>query len=266
MVELKETYADSRIHEKWEHAYRGNRHLDRLTDAILERALAAVQPVPGSSFLDAGCGIGAHTRRIAAVGHRCVGVDISPLILRQAAQVTASQDLSDRCDYACCALEAPPFAARQFDVVHCRGVLMHIPDWARALDNLCTLVRPGGAIIVIENNDQSLFARAMVTARKVAGGLSRSRMVRTEGGVELWSEQDGNPFVVRMANIRTLSRRLEENGFELVARFGTSLLEVARASAGWRRAAVVTINTKAFEWNLSPALCKGNVLVARRKG
>jgi len=264
MPELKETYADPQIHQRWEDVYRGNRRLDRLTDAILARALARVGLTGDALFLDAGCGIGAHTRRIAGHGHRCVGVDISPHVLRQAVRQSSSVRAGRIC-YAASALERLPFDRATFDVVHCRGVLMHIPDWGKALDNLCEVVKPGGCIIIIENNDRSLFARALLAARAVAGGRAHSRMVRTPGGVEFWSQENGRPFVVRMANIGELIRRLGANGFEARGRFGTSVLDVERIRAGWPRAAVIGLNHAAFAMGLPAGLCKGNVVIGRRR-
>jgi ubiquinone/menaquinone biosynthesis C-methylase UbiE len=265
MAELKDTYADPQIHDRWEDVYRGNPRLERLTNAILARALTLAGPAAGTLFLDAGCGIGAHTRRIAASGHRCVGVDISPHILRQAVQRSGAAGLGSQTAYACTALEALPFAPATFGMVHCRGVLMHIPDWGRALDNLCRVVKPGGCIIIIENNDRSLFARGLLAARSIAGRFAQSQMVRTEGGVEFWSRENGRPFVVRLANVDALARRLEANGFETTARFGTSLLDVERVRAGWPRAAVVALNHTAFRLGVPAALCKGNVLIGRRR-
>jgi SAM-dependent methyltransferase len=264
MAELKETYADPEIHRRWEDVYRGNRRLDRLTDAILARALALAGPRVDALFLDAGCGIGAHTRRIVGRGHRCVGIDISPHVLRQAVR-QGNPALANRIGYAASALERLPFGRATFDVVHCRGVLMHIPDWGKALDNLCEVVKPGGCIIIIENNDRSLFARALLAARAVAGRLARSQMVRTPGGVEFWSQENGRPFVVRMANIRELVRRLDANGFETRGRFGTSVLDVERVRGGWPRGAVVGLNHAAFAMGLPAGLCKGNVVIGHRR-
>ncbi len=72
-------------------------------------------------------------------------------------------------------------------------------DWGDALDNLCEVVKPGGCIIIIDNTDRSSFARAL---------LARCQMVRTPGGVELWSQENDRPLVARLANIRELTRRL----------------------------------------------------------
>ena len=46
-------------------AYRDNPFLNRLNDAMLDRILKEIAPAPDACFLDAGCGVGAHTLAIA---------------------------------------------------------------------------------------------------------------------------------------------------------------------------------------------------------
>ena len=47
----------------------------------------------------------------------------------------------DRLTFQQGSLEALPFGDRRFDLVHCRGVLMHIPDWQAALRELCRVIK-----------------------------------------------------------------------------------------------------------------------------
>lgn len=265
-MDLKQTYAQPSIHERWESVYRANPHLDRLNDAIMDRIVACTRPRAGAVFLDAGCGIGDHSRRIAARGYACVGVDISRHILQVARRLTAARGAADRVRFVCQALELEALRGETFDVIHCRGVLMHIPDWRSALVNLCRLLRPGGHLVVLESNHRSLFARAYVAARAVAGRAARSQMVRTDGGVEFWSVENGAPFVVRLADMGALGREFAANDVREVARFSTSLVDIERVPAGWPRTAAVRLNHAAFALGLPPRMCKGNVLIGRKDG
>jgi len=97
-MRLNSTYAKPEIHDKWESIYRGNPLLDRLNDQIMDRIIGCIQPAPGARFLDAGCGIGDHTARIARKGYECVGIDISPLILEKAEKRMHDYGLSSRVD------------------------------------------------------------------------------------------------------------------------------------------------------------------------
>lgn len=263
-VRLDATYAKSEIHDQWESTYRGNPLLDRLNDQIMDRIIDYLQPTPGSRFLDAGCGIGDHAARIARRGYECVGMDVSPTILERAEERMRALGLSSRVRFTRQALEDVSAGGELFDVVHCRGVLMHIPDWRAALRNLCAVLKPDGHIVILENNVQSLYSRAFLLARELVKRKVAARLVKTEDGVELWTDEDGAPFVMRIANINTLNKALREFEVEPVHRFSTSIIGIEGPPPGWMRNTVIRINHLAFLLRVPPGICKGNALIGKR--
>jgi ubiquinone/menaquinone biosynthesis C-methylase UbiE len=252
------------IHEKWESIYRDNPLLDRRYDQIMDRIMAYIQPAPGAIFLDAGCGIGDHTARIARRGYKCVGVDISATILEKAKEKIQAFGLNSRVRFVCQALEEMSLSGELFDVVHCRGVLMHIPDWKRALRNLCTILRPGGHIVILENNVKALYSRAYLFARGLLRNRVSSRLVETEDGAELWTDENGAPFVVRMANIDALIEALRESKVEPLHKFSTSLVGIEQLPSGWPRNAAIHLNHLVFLLRVPPTLCKGNAIIGKK--
>ncbi len=104
-MQLKDTFANRTIHDNWESVYRGNKHQDDLNDRIMHRIMNALQAPPGSLFLDAGCGVGDYTARIARYGMRCVGVDISDTILEDARRRIARDGLEGRVSFQTAGLE-----------------------------------------------------------------------------------------------------------------------------------------------------------------
>lgn len=263
-MRLDEIYAKPEIHDEWESIYRGNPLLDRLNDQIMDRIMDYLRPVPGARFLDAGCGIGDHTARIARRGYECVGMDISPTILEKAGERMRTLGLSSRVHFTCHALEDMSQSGELFDVVHCRGVLMHIPDWKTALQNLCAVLRPGGHIVILENNVGALYSRAYLFAHGLFKHSVASRLVRTEGGAELWTDENGTPFVFRIADIEALNEALREFKVEPVHRFSTSLIEIGAIPAGWLRNAVIRLNHRVFLLRIPPAICKGNTIIGKK--
>src|SRR5438876_11739409 len=63
--------------------------------AILERFGVP----PGGRILDAPCGIGRHSTRLAEMGYRSAAVDLSPVLLARAADLTRRDGVADRATY-----------------------------------------------------------------------------------------------------------------------------------------------------------------------
>ncbi len=259
---LKETYETRTVHENWEAVYRGNPLQDRLNARILDRVLAVVRPQPDAHFLDAGCGVGHHSAAIARRGYRCTGIDIAETILQTARSNLTQPDLAARVSFRCEALERLSFSDAAFDVVHCRGVLMHIPQWELALGELCRVLRPGGSIVVMEANRSSLEAWLVRLLRRLR--KAKSRLEVKPGGLEFWSEVDGRPFVVRMADIRYLAGQLEKHGVRVERRFATELWDIYRFRSGLVRNAAIRCNDLWFRLRLPASLSAGNAVVGRK--
>lgn len=260
---LKATYEQSAVHEGWEAAYRDNPLQDRLNAAMLDRILRAIAPASGARFLDAGCGVGAHTLAIAGRGFDCTGVDISETILATTRANIAAAGLAERARAECRSLEDLGFPTDAFDVVHCRGVLMHIPQWEKALAELVRVVKPGGHLVLFEANTQAVetwIARMMRWLRKPV-----SRVERTPGGIESWAEQDGQPFLVRIANIAYLRQRLNALGVDVRQRWASEFWDVYRFRAGWVRNLVVRFNSLWFRCRLPARLSMGNIVIGRKR-
>ncbi len=256
---LKQTYERSNIHADWEAAYRGNSLQDRLNARVLDRILACVRPPRDALVLDAGCGVGYHTLALARRGYRCVGIDISDTILDQARGNVARAGLGERVSFQSESLEELSFPDHTFDMVHCRGVLMHIPEWERALAQLCRVLKPSGKIVVLESNTAAVETALVRAVRLVRN--ARSRLVGTAGGLEFWAEKDGQPLVTRIADVGYLLGRLRILGVRPVARFATEFFDVHRFAPGFWRNAVIRFNRLWFALRLPAGPSIGNAIV-----
>jgi ubiquinone/menaquinone biosynthesis C-methylase UbiE len=263
-MDLKQTYEIKEIHESWEDVYRSNPFQDRLNEALLRRFLKLLRPPPGAQLLDAGCGVGYHTLAFARHGLRCTGVDISAGILEEAGRNAARAGLNGRVAFRNQPLERLDFPSGTFDVVHCRGVLMHIPEWEKALAELCRVLKPGGKIVLLEANTAALEARLVRLLRRLR--KARSRVVATPGGLEFWSEKDGQPFVVRVADLTYLTGRLKRLGVRPLHRIATEFWDIYRFPAGVCRNAVIGFNRLWFALGLPAAWSMGNAVLGEKEG
>jgi ubiquinone/menaquinone biosynthesis C-methylase UbiE len=193
-MRLSQTYAQEKIHSHWESVYRGHPILNRSNDKCIDRILKHLNPPRDALFLDAGCGIGDHSLRIADRGFRCRGVDLSEIVLKTARKDAVQRGLAFRTSFVCQSLEDLAFDDDTFDATYCRGVLIHIPQWEKALANLSRVLKPRGRIAILEGNHRSLEIAIVLLVRKIQD--TNSKMIKTDAGFEFWSEMNGLPFVV----------------------------------------------------------------------
>ena len=260
---LSETYAQEEIHSRWESVYRGHPILNRFNDKVMDKILKQLNPPRNALFLDAGCGIGDHSQRIARHGYRCVGIDLSETVLRTARREAALSGLASRTSFVCQALEELAFRDDTFDAVHCRGVLMHVPQWEKALASLCRVLKPGGRIAILEGNHRSLEMAMVLLVRRIQA--RNSKMLKTAAGFEFWSEENGRPFVVRIANIQRLTNELEANRTRVLKIFAHEFWDVNRFPAGAVRNAVMWCNCVYFLFGLPRFGCIGNAIIAEKQ-
>jgi ubiquinone/menaquinone biosynthesis C-methylase UbiE len=261
-VPLKDTFESPETHQRWESVYRTHPLLDRLNDRIVERLLEIMRPAPGALLLDAGCGVGSHLMRFARRGFQCTGVDLSQTVLEQATENVARNQLGARVRFSCEALEKLSFADASFDLVHCRGVLMHIPDWKRALAELVRVLKPAGRIAILEANHRAVEARLVRLARRFR--KSQSRMQPTADGVEFWSEEGGHPFVHRVANQRVLRQELESRGVRLLRSSAAEFWDVNFFPSGLARSAAIRFNQLWFALHGPAGLSSGVAMVGEK--
>jgi SAM-dependent methyltransferase len=148
--------------------------------AVVDGLIDALTLPEGGTALEAGCGTGALTRRLARrVGPagRVVGADINAYLLREAAALAGRAGLADRLTFRPGDVEALPFPDAGFDAALACTVLDEA-DADRGLAELARVVRPGGRVAVLVRADDlpswdslplGSALRAKLRARTAAG-------------------------------------------------------------------------------------------------
>jgi SAM-dependent methyltransferase len=98
----------------------------------------------GKSVLEAGCGAGRFTEILLGAGAKVFAFDIS-------SAVDANyRNFSGSADYYICQADIlrPPVADASFEVVLCIGVVQHTPNPEQTIGRLCSLLRPGGVLLM----------------------------------------------------------------------------------------------------------------------
>jgi SAM-dependent methyltransferase len=109
--------------------------------------LAALEPVPGGTLVDLGCGAGTFTQRLGerARPRRLIGVELIDH-LADAAQARGIEVV--RSDLG----EPLPFADASIDAVHSNQVIEHLPRTDGFMREIARVLKPGGYAVVSTNN------------------------------------------------------------------------------------------------------------------
>lgn len=113
---------------------------------------------PGSTVLEAGCGVGAQTVTLAAnsPGAAITSIDVSATSLAAAAAAVRATGATN-VTFRCASLFEQPFAPDSFDHVFVCFVLEHLAAPLEALRALQTMLKPGGTLTVIEGDHGSAY-------------------------------------------------------------------------------------------------------------
>ncbi len=135
----------------------------------IARARARLVPLavrPGSVLVDVACGGGLLAPHVARLGHRHVGVDLSPTAVPLAREHGVQAVRGDAL--------ALPLADGCADVVVAGEVLEHVTDLPLAVREACRVLRPGGTLVVdtIAATAWGRFS-AVTVAERLPGGPPR---------------------------------------------------------------------------------------------
>jgi ubiquinone/menaquinone biosynthesis C-methylase UbiE len=208
---VAETLSKPDIHKAWMNNYRSDT-VDRFVASVMEDAINAAELGQGSAVLDAGCGSGTNTLRLASAGFNVSGIDLSEFALDKAKERVAQAGLT--ADFFAGDLTKMPFEDGSFDAVFCIGVLMHIPTFQDALGELNRVLKPGGKLVISETNQNSIEQLAYRVYWKTLSSRDL-KVERHPYGVEVWSKTTAGPLVARRMNIPWLIRHMQNNGMVL---------------------------------------------------
>jgi ubiquinone/menaquinone biosynthesis C-methylase UbiE len=173
-----------------------------VTEAIVEEADVAA-PSAGMRVLDVACGSGEPSISIAALlkgTGQVVGVDMAGAPLEVARERARKRGL-DNVEYLQADVHALPFEDASFDRVTSRLGVMFFGDLAKALAEMCRVLKPGGRVALLAWGamEQPYFDTTIGTVRRVRPELEIP---------------DGARAMFKFGVPGTLAGRLREAGFE----------------------------------------------------
>ncbi|HXY34838.1 MAG TPA: class I SAM-dependent methyltransferase [Planctomycetaceae bacterium] len=233
---------------------------ERYYDRAVSRMLELLSAKPGDTVLDAGCGPGVHAIRAARAGLMVKAIDISDTMLAEARRRVERAGVAESVEFAREDLTRLSFPDSAFRHVFSWGVIIHIRDIERALDELIRIVAPGGRLALYVTNasawDHKLETVARFLIRRPLKGMERLPM-----GRGIWYDWQGERLWVWRIDAQALTQYFEARGMRRIARVVGEFSEIQMRLRGPLRSLLLHGNALAYRLGLPPGPASTNLFV-----
>lgn len=218
------------------------RGFDKLRDSLeppdLRERIYEFKASAGKLVLDVGAGNGFVMSHYARAGARAFGIELTERgvgLCRRRFKVEGVRAFVTRGD-----AENLPFPDGFFDAVTSMGVLHHVPDPERAINEIRRVLKPGGRLTLMLYHRNSAMYRLRFPLMRLFTGKSLALQVNEvdgEGNPQglVFSRREGRDFVKQFSDVSTFVGLLEPwmvaPGFSRVAR--ESWLKPLSSRLGW---------------------------------
>ena len=249
--------------EQWDDDYYHPIALKLYDWSILDM-LRMMEVETGATVLDAGCGPGVHSIRVAKAGHNVCAIDISNTMLNQARQRAGAENITDKIEFYQKDLTKLDFPDNSFRYVFSWGVIIHIPEASKALDELARIVKSGGKLALYITNktalDHKIESVMRFMARKPLKGLQHLPL-----GDGLWYDMNDEKLWVWRFETKAIVDYLDAKGFNLKHRRIGALSEIQRRLTGMPRRLLLRLNNLAYRWNWPAGIATTQLLVFEKR-
>lgn len=258
------TLQKSSIHEEWVSNYRTAEN-EKFYAMAFDHITACFGAPHGAVVLDAGCGSCAKSRQLVDRGFQVIGSDLSESALELARESLKGTRYAD-----CIRLEQQnllhlSFADRSFHYAVCWGVLMHVPEVAKAVGELSRIMAPGGRLAISEGNMRSLQSRLLRLLKRLFK-LGHADVIFTPAGVENWEDTEDGRLMTRQADMNWLIREFEQHGMVLESRVAGQFSELYwLVPTRVLKRLIHSFNTVWFRHIRAPGPAFGNILIFRKR-
>jgi ubiquinone/menaquinone biosynthesis C-methylase UbiE len=243
----------------WDALYYSDPLALRFYDEAIGVVVDELKPAPGERVMDAGCGAGVHAIRAARAGCQVDAVDFSRAALEDAAARArlAGVERQIRFEFGDLTKLAIPDAA--YRRIFSWGVLIHIPEIEKALDELVRILADGGRLALYISNQQGLLPRATRARRWLTG--KSSTLQRLPMGFGTRVDFQGESIWVWYNDVDAIVEYLRQRGLALVSRRPGEFSDLHLRFTGQLRRGCLRLNNFWFDRKLPARHALMNLLV-----
>lgn len=266
-AESRSVFEQAETFKSWDEDYY-NEVSERYYDDSILTMLRLMEVDTGATVLDAGCGPGVHSARVACAGFRVCAIDISETMLREAEKRVAAVGQTTMVEFRREDLTKLSFRNESFRFAFSWGVIIHIHEVEKALDELARVIEPGGALALYVTNKDAFDYKIEYLIRFLLRKPLKGREALRFGDGNWYIMHDEKLWLWRF-DIPELERQLAVRGFHLKQRTIGELSEFQRhfgERLRWLRRLLISLNNLAYRLKLPPKLGVTNLLVFQKEG
>jgi 2-polyprenyl-3-methyl-5-hydroxy-6-metoxy-1,4-benzoquinol methylase len=178
-------------------------------------SIARATESAGLSLLDVGCGVGTFLLQAQREGWKVSGLELSPSVAAYARE-------RNGLDVSSISIESTTkFSAQSLDVITLFGVIEHLANPRRAVDECARILRPSGFLVLQTPAEDGMIRRLGRFLYWASGGLVRFQVK------QLYQMHGGHSVCFNRRSIREL---LSRHGFEVrsieASTYGIRLLQM----------------------------------------
>ena len=246
--------------EQWDSDYYHPLAL-QLYDLAIVKMLRLMNVEKGATVLDAGCGPGVHSIRVAKAGYNVCAIDLSHEMLRQAKERVEKNNLTDKVEFHQKDLTKLDLPDASFKYVFSWGVIIHIPEANKALDELARVVQPGGKLALYITNKTSLDVKIESFVRFIVQKPPKEQLQHLPLGDGTWYFLGKEKLWVWRYDAKAVANYLSNKGFRLIHHRLGELSDIQRRVRGPFRNLLLKLNNLAYRLNVPVRLAHGQLMV-----
>ncbi len=261
---LKETLAKPDIHQQWLEAF-GVAENGKILKHVFDTITREMNAPKNSIILDAGCGVGSNFIRLVERGFIVQAIDFSEFALKVAEFNVKTRGLENKINIQHENILSLSFGNETFSYILCWGVLMHISDLDKAMQELVRVLKPKGMLIIMENNTRSLQTLIVQIFKRILR-KDRKNIEKTQAGINYWENTSAGLVLTRTANIAWLIESFRDKGLLLkkcLAHHFTTLF--IYFSSPLPKKLILGFNYFWVKYIKNPYLAHGNILILQKK-
>lgn len=167
-----------------------------------------LNPSKNDLILDLGCGNARDIETFSKRGTRCVGIDLSEGMIKEARRKAKRENL-ENVEFIVGDAIKLPFKDNTFDKVSCSETIEHIPNWKKAAKEMKRVLKKDGLLVITTPNKKSLYGSTKIIfglIGKILRALGRGSR-EPKHPYDVWKTQKEVLSVLRKNNFKIKEKR-----------------------------------------------------------